>query len=313
MRRSPCTVLVCLTLLCMASLAYAAQNGPINVLIRPSATGTVGNGLPLPGDAVFATSDDPLEFQQAAARGRNRPYALGAAKPIVKCKEPVCPVGVSCPAPAPSPPCIVPRRLAGQWELGVQAFFAKQGGTVRYPGLVLGIPASTISLDNDLGLDEHHVLWEYSANANSVRVGPSSTRLCPSTWMPAHIAEHTLYIGHLVIPAGTSMKTNWDFVYQKVGLLYQPVFNCSSVVSIRAGWLFNDQKLTIGGGACPFNRCATVDRTRNMVFSGIEVERCIRTMCNGGTLSCDSLVDLGWLDGTRSWWTCRQVSATACL
>jgi len=162
----------------------------------------------------------------------------------------------------------------------------------------LGIPASTISLDNDLGLDEHHVLWEYSGKCQFRPSWAFFYSIMPIHMDATHIAEHTLYIGHLVIPAGTSMKTNWDFVYQKVGLLYQPVFNCSSVVSIRAGWLFNDQKLTIGGGACPFNRCATVDRTRNMVFSGIEVERCIRTMCNGGTLSCDSLVDLGWLDNT---------------
>jgi hypothetical protein len=188
--------------------------------------------------------------------------------------------------------------LAGQWELSIQTFFARVGGTVRYPATVLGIQASTISIDDELGLDDNHVLLEYSGKCQFRPNWAFLYSIMPIQLDATRIAENTLYIGHMVIPAGSRITTNWDFVYQKVGILYQPIFNCSAVVSIRAGWLFNDQKLQIGGGACAFNSCSRVDRTRNMVFSGIEVEKCIRTMCNGGTLSCDNLCDIGYLDGT---------------
>jgi len=181
--------------------------------------------------------------------------------------------------------------------LGVQTFFAKVGGTVRYPALVLGLPASTIDFDNDLGLDTHKVLLEYSAKC---QFRPSWAFFY--SIMPIHMdvyrhTQNTLYFGRYAIPPGAVIKTNWDFIYQRVGILYQPVFNCSSVVSIRAGWLFNDQKIQTGTNVCA-GACATVNRTRNMVLSGIEVEKCKRTMCNGGTLSCDSLVDFGYVDGT---------------
>lgn len=299
MRRSPFTLLVCLTLLCMSCVTSMAQDGPINVLIRPPANGPAGESSVLPGDGVYASSADPLEFQQASARGRHRTFAPpGTAKPIVKCKQDVCPVGVSCPAPAASPPCVVPRRLAGQWELGIQTFFAEVGGTVRYPAPYTGFPVSSVSINDDLGIDDHHLLLEYLGKCQFRQNWAFFYSIMPIHLDATRIAENTLYIGHTVIAPGTTMKTNWDFVYQKVGILYQPVFNCSTVVSIRAGWMFNDQKLSVGGGGCPFNRCSVLDRTRNMAFAGIELEKCIRTMCNGGNLSCDSFVDLGFLDNT---------------
>lgn len=300
MRRSPFTLLVCLVLLCVVRLAFASPDDAIDVLISPSGGATILGNTPLPGEGVLATSANPLEFQQAAARGGSRHRSYGpriAPKPIVKCKGPVCPVGVSCPAPAGSPPCIVPRRLAGQWELGVQAFFATVSGTVRYPALVFGLPASTISFDNDLGLDVHKVLWEYSAKCQFRPSWAFFYSIMPIHMDVHRIAEHTFYFGQRVIPAGTVIKTNWDFIYQRVGILYQPVFNCSSVVSIRASWALNDQKLQTGSGVCA-GACTTVNRTRNMVMSGIEIEKCIRTMCNGGTFSCDNMVDIGYLDGT---------------
>jgi hypothetical protein len=190
----------------------------------------------------------------------------------------------------------VPKRLAGQWEVSVQAFFAAVNGTVRYPALVSGLPASTIDFDNDLGLDVHKVLWEYSAKCQFRPSWAFFYSIMPIHMDVNRIAQNTLYFGQFIIPAGSVIKTNWDFVYQRVGILYQPVFNCSSVVSIRASWLFNDQKLETGCNICAGVK-TTVNRTRNMIMSGIQIEKCIRTMCNGGTFTCDNTVDIGYLDG----------------
>ena len=35
-----------------------------------------------------------------------------------------------------------------------------------------------------------------------------------------------------------------------------------------------------------------------MLMSGINLRKCIRTLCNGGTLACDSEFSIGYLDNT---------------
>jgi hypothetical protein len=186
--------------------------------------------------------------------------------------------------------------MMGQWEFGIQAFFATTSGTVQSPALVFGIPATEIDFSNDLALPVHDVLWEYKGKFQFRPNWGVFYSIMPIHLEANHIAPRTLYIGQTIIPQGFAIKTNWDFIYQRVGLLYQPIFGCNTNVSIYASWAFNDQQFRLSSGICG-GRCTTVDRTRNMVMTGIGIEKCIRTLCNGATLSCDSRVDIGFLDG----------------
>jgi hypothetical protein len=90
----------------------------------------------------------------------------------------------------------------------------------------------------------------------------------------------------------------FDYVYQKVGLIYQPIKNCRAVVSLFNYWVFQDQKLTYEHEPYCGTTTETIDRTRNMVSSGIEIEKCVRTLCNGSTLSCDNKIGISYLDDT---------------
>jgi hypothetical protein len=186
--------------------------------------------------------------------------------------------------------------MMGQWEFGVQAFFATIDGTVQSPSLVFGLPASEIDFDSDLALPVHQTLWEYKGQYQFRPSWAISYSIMPIHLEATNIAPRTLYIGQIIIPQGTTMKTNWDFVYQRVGLVYQPIFSCNATVSISASWLYNDQKFQLSSTVCA-GKCAIVDRTRQMAMTGIGIQKCIRTLCNGATLSCDSRVDIGFLDG----------------
>jgi hypothetical protein len=295
MRRSPCTVLVCLLLFIFNLDALAGSNyDRIDVIIDP-VEWTRASFNP-----VMQPDEQPLQFQPAAGRGmrgvglhQNRFFA----KQPMKCKPPLCPPMMPCGI-APSPPCKLPSRMVGQWELATQVFFARTRGTVRWPAQVLGIPATEADLNDDLGIPAHKTLLEYSAYYQFRPTWAVFYSVMPISLEGTTVPNRTIYFGQIPIPAFIPVNTKWDFLYQQVGLLYQPILTCSASVSIWSSWLFNDQRLKVNNTVCPLSGCTTLDRTRNMVMSGINVQKCIRTMCNGATFSCDNRIGLGYLDGT---------------
>jgi len=147
-----------------------------------------------------------------------------------------------------------------------------------------------LDFNDGLGLPSHKWLMEYS-----VRHQFRPHWSCFYSIMPIEMDET---FQHPSFP-GIVLRTKWEHVYQRVGIMYQPIVTCNASVSIYGTWLFMDQKFRLNSGShCPTRSTTTVDRTRHMIMSGIEFQKCIRTLCNGGTLSCDSKVGLGYLDGT---------------
>jgi hypothetical protein len=298
MRRCPFTLLVCIAFLIVSCLAFANEpDNFINVTINP-VTDEAGPSSPSTlWGSTEGFSSEPASFVQASARRRAALKSYGppqVGKPIVKCKGPVC-----APVPVEScgPTCILPRRMAGQWQLAVQVFFARVKGTVRGPATVSGFPATDIDFNDDLGLPSHQTLLEYSAWYQFRPSWALFYSIMPIQLEGSKIATRDLFFGQQIFSAGTFIHTNWNFTYQKVGLLYQPVFNCNTAVSIYNSWVFNQQRLDVSSSICA-GRCNRVDRTRNMVMSELEIQKCIRTLCNGGTLSCDNRAGIGYLDGT---------------
>jgi hypothetical protein len=147
-----------------------------------------------------------------------------------------------------------------------------------------------VDFNDGLGLSNHKWLMEYSAR---YQFRPHWS--CFYSIMPIEMDE----IYQNPIFPGIVFHTKWEHVYQRVGIMYQPIVSCNASVSVYGTWLFMDQKFRLNAGShCPQAGTTTVDRTRHMIMSGIEVQKCIRTLCNGGTLSCDNRVGIGYLDGT---------------
>jgi len=157
-------------------------------------------------------------------------------------------------------------------------------------------PLSDIDFTNDLGLPSFQVLLEYSARYQFAPHWAFYYSIMPIGLEADKTLDKTLYYRQWILPAGTRVHTKWDFIYQRVGLLYQPIVSCNATVSVYAGWTWNEQWIRLQSYVCN-GRAAQVSRTRNMVNSGIEIQKCISTKCTGATLSCDSGVGLNYLDG----------------
>ncbi len=280
MRRNPFIAVLCLCFLCCVffSSAPGGQNS-INVVIDHQAL------LADPDP-----SEEPLYIQASAP-----PVALGASnylrtsgpKQIRKCSGPVCEPAPVC---APTPPCILPRRLCGQWEFGVQVFFARVKGAAKWPIYGQAVIHPSMDFNDPLGLPAHATLLEYSG---AYQFRPNWSLFY--SIMPIELEAHYT----LDYFPGIVFKSKWQSVYQRVGLAYTAINTCNATVRVWGSWLFNENRLLMNSGShCPQNRQVTLDRTRNMVMAGLDFQKCIRTMCNGSTLSCDNRVGIGFLDGT---------------
>ncbi|MEI8181639.1 MAG: hypothetical protein WCG29_02935 [Desulfomonile sp.] len=282
MRKNPFIVLVCLLFIAIhCSVGCAGPRGFIKITIDDNTVRTNTSGA----ISLQQPANIPLSFKQASAPGfpgQPRPMASAFQKPIVKCKTPEHEVGPACVVDT-GPPCILPHRNCGQWELSVQAFFARIGGKVSWPY------HPVIDFNDDLGLDCHKTVFEYSAR---YQFRPRWSIIY--SIMPIELEAH---YRPPMFP-GFMFTSKWQSVYQRLGLMYEPIRTCSGAISVYSSWVLNDTKLCMDNGSlCGPNTAISIQRTRNMVMSGIEFQKCIRTMCNGGSLSCDNRAGVAYLDG----------------
>jgi hypothetical protein len=299
MRSCPFTLLVCLVFsIVYVGMANSASHDYINVnIINPdhiSASPVFGSGPTKNGATAFRQAEGPY-FRPASAPNFGPGYSPPppVRLPVTKCKGPVCPPQPMC-APMKSP-CIMPIRWPGQWEFAVQVFFAQVRGTFQWPAVVAGVPASEVSF-YDVGIKPTATLLEYSARYQIDPRWALFYSIMPIELDGSRTVENSFWYGSWFYPAGTRINTKWTFTYQRVGLMYQPIVSPCATASLFAGWTFNEQKLRLQSEICG-GRGSTVNRTRNMVTTGAEFQKCLRTLCGGATFSCDNRGEVVWLDG----------------
>jgi len=290
MRRSTHIILLCMVVCCsLSSGVFALPNDSIRVVIKPETTYQSPSDL---SGSWFPDESKPAVVQQASWSRHASVSGFGSVqslKPVVKCKAPTCPPGALC-GPPPRPPCVLPRRGCRQFELSVQAFFARVKGSVHFPSVWFGMSHPDVDFNDGLGFPSWETLMEYSAWC---QFRPNWAFYY--SIMPIHIESH---YSTPRFP-GTVFNSKWDFIYQRVGILYTPIRTCNGNLSIFGGWVFNDSRLRMdSGNHCAGNSSCALDRTRHMAQTGLELQKCIRTLCNGGTLSCDNRVGISYLDGT---------------
>jgi len=323
MRRTFSSILVCLLFLAITnSISLAQSRSFIDVIVKPplynsfsSQIGQKANIFPLTTTAAASIQPAGQLFKQAAAPVSSPGCTAELCpmpKRIAKCKpavdSPLCSgtMGTFCGPPvkcAPPvceplcPDCILPKRCVGQFELAAQFFYARVKGTVRWPAVVNGQPASELDFNDDFGLSEHWLIPEFSARYQLAPRWTLYYSIMSFEMEAAYIPNRSYNFGVWTIIANTTTKTRWQFLYQRMGLLYSPICTPWAVVSLFSYWTLNDQRLTVWNEVC-VGHGAVVDRTRSMIMSGMELQKCIQTLCNGGTLSCDNKVGIGYLDNT---------------
>jgi hypothetical protein len=212
---------------------------------------------------------------------------------IRKCRAPICPP----PMPLCSP-CILPMRLPGQWELSTQFFFARVGGTVKWPATTtVAVTTSEADFTSQLGIPAHTTFYEYTARYQFRPHWALHYSIMPFQRKDSTTVGDPFHFGSRDFTTGSAVHTEWDFVYQRVGLIYQPIVSPCIIVSLFNYWLYNDERLRVADDICN-DQGTTLDRSRHMVMSGIEVQKCIKTLPNGATFSCDNRFGIGYLDDT---------------
>jgi hypothetical protein len=156
---------------------------------------------------------------------------------------------------------------------------------------------SQVDFNDDLGIPAYHGLMEYTARYQLRPRWALHYSVMTSQMGDSYIPNRSFNFGMWTYTAGSTVRPKWQFLYQRVGLLYQPIVSPWAIVSLFSYWTLNDQSLRVKTEVCT-GRGNKLSRTRNMVMSGIEVQKCIITLPNSGTLSCDNRFGIGYLDDT---------------
>ncbi len=270
-------IFVCISF-CLACCAGAAAQDRdfIRVVIdpnySPAYTYATGSGSPRLPDGYALARHRARSPRMDTCHG-SCPLPVNTG--IRKVQPPVPQYGFgSCMPPMPVElPCILPRRQCGQTELEAQIFYARLSGRLGKSHSF--IPGGTVEADFNLDMRIPDRAWvqEYSARCQ--------------------------FQPHWGVLYSIMLVRELNLTYQRVGLIYDAVSICNAKLSVFGAWLFNEQRLSyVHDPVCGSSRRVVVDPTRHMVQAGVELQRCIKTLCSGATISCDNRVGLGFLDNT---------------
>ncbi len=244
--------------------------------------------------AAFA---EKLEDQAAPAMVQKQVISKVKPKRIVKCKPTVTEWTVK----AIPVDCILP--MAGQrgWQMNAQAMFARTKGKLRYYTGAYGWggwgynTSPDVDMNDALGLPEHQVIGTYSI---SYRFQPSwAVRY---SIMPI-VQDGTP--GNTSFAFGTNLNTwggwgnnnrsKWERLYQRVGLIYDPVRSYNSRISVFGDYVRVDDKISVIRTGC----CGdTMNNDMNMAMVGVEIEKCLKTTPRLNTLSLECKAGVSFLD-----------------
>lgn len=294
LRRIPFTPLVCLvvfasTIFITASWA-AGPDESLEILLKPNKSSSS------PSPTVHKARPRRAMARRAVAY-RGFPYAQPLPSGITKCKpaykSPCGPLG-----------CILPRPRAKQWEMSAQAFFARTRGVVqwpRYSRYFITINQGTenrADLNDDLKLPEHRTVPEFTAR---YQFKPNWGLRYEVLWDEATGGgwpQRSFLFGNQtnqIVTFGQEIQSKWLHSYHRMTLVYDAVRTPQSVVSVAAGWMHADDKIELYCQTCGLYT-RTFSQSMDSIIVELNLQRCIRTAPNGGTLSWDHKAAVIFMD-----------------
>lgn len=299
LRRIPTTPLVCLVvcvaLVTLGSAWAATPDESLEILLKPEK----------------AKAPSAPAAQKARPRYRRAPRPVPPAygpmppwpgpKAISKVKPPAC---LPVPYQQYRPPCVLPKPMPRQWEMSAQALFARTRGTVAWPRqnqfFTFDRDENRVDFNDDLGIPAHDVLLSVTARYQfrpswAVRYSGLFDELSGSTW-----PQRIFWFGTVQFSQGTDINGKWEHGYHRIGLVYDPIKTCSVMVSVFADWVHVDDKISINCSFCG-NQTSSLSKGTDSAIAGIELQRCIKTAINGGTLSFDHKAGVIFLDNVEGW------------
>jgi hypothetical protein len=300
LRRIPFTPLVCLVILvstCLFNVCWAA--GPdesLEILLKPNQTSAATTRIVQPTKAR----------RTAGASYYGAPPAL-----ITKVKPPIQTI---CSPGFQPPTCILPTPQVGQWQIGAQALFARLRGNISWPnmnqnwwwGYNSGFNNNP-SFSDSLQLPGYQVLPAVDARYQfrprwSVRFWALGNETKGGGWV-----QDSFYFGFTqgsytpyLYNNGNMITTRWQHGYYQVGLLYDAIKTCNTMLSVFGGWMHTDDRIDAGCINCGW-QANTFSKSMDTVSVGLELQKCVMTSSTGGTFSFDNRATAMFADNVTAW------------
>ncbi|MBI5251759.1 MAG: TonB-dependent receptor [Desulfomonile tiedjei] len=245
--------------------------------------------------AMFAVEAQAWNYLQTAAADRQEDLyspsttqskQIEKVKPkkIVKCKPLVSGPELTY---ALTPKCILPPPKTRGWEMTAEALFARTKGHVRYYKQYAGYYALgtyDIDLNADMGLPDHNVIGTFTAAYRFQPQWSLRYSIIPMALEGTGTTGANFTFGSTTFTSGQPTRVKWERLYQRIGLVYDPIRTVSSRVSIFGDYVRLDDKLSAYQSGC----CAEVmNADLNMAIAGVEFEKCLKTTANWSTLSIE--------------------------
>lgn len=302
LRRTPSTLLVCLVLFLSTVLINTAwpadPQEALDVLLKPNDTGASAQvkrhkAKPRPG-YIAVSPQVPVVVPYPPP-----PAGITKVKPPAAC--PVYPYGM---------PCLLAQPMPRQWDMSVQFIFARTRGTIAWPRnswWYYGYAgwSNEADLNDALGLPAHWTLWQFTARYQfqpnwGMRYSILPFEISGGRGWWDYGSWNWFVFGPLYVTPGQPYNAKWQHQYHRLGLVYDAIKTCSTVLSVFADWVHTEDQVSLNCISCGWST-AIFSKGGDSAIAGLEFQQCIKTAPNGGTFSCDYKAGVIFFDDVQGW------------
>jgi len=194
--------------------------------------------------------------------------------------------------------------------MGVQLIFGRTRGIVawpRYTPYLAWGSNNEVNLNDDLGLPAHAVVPEFTARyqfrpnwAFRYSVIGFQFNGGNGTFQGGSNGLGVTYFGNVPLTWGLQVSSQWQHTYQTLALVYDALRTCNSALSIYAGWLHTDDRISVNCVTCGFFT-GIFSKGGDSGLVGMQLQQCVKTAYNGGTFSLDNRAAVIFGDDAQGW------------
>ena len=161
-----------------------------------------------------------------------------------------------------------------------------------YRGFAASQGYDDVDMNGDLGLPDHNTIGSFAARYRFKPRWSLRYSIMPFAIEGSGSVGRSIPFGTTNLNPGGTTKVKWERIYQRLGLVYDPIRTYASRVSVFGDYVRLNEKLSVIQVGC----CGdTMDNDLNMGMAGMEFEKCLKTsrLCNTLSLDCRAGVAFG--------------------
>ncbi|MGD9818050.1 MAG: hypothetical protein AB7V04_05040 [Desulfomonilaceae bacterium] len=200
--------------------------------------------------------------------------------------------------------CFLPVTRHKGWELEAQALFARTKGKVMFWNSNYGYGwgyggygyQPNTDFNSQLGLPEHAVVPSFMAKYRFQPRWSMQYSIMPTAFDATTSPDNYFQFGTMNYSTGQGVKSKWERLYQRIGLVYDPILTRTSRVGVFADYVRLNERLSVYQQGC----CgSTFDNDLNMTMAGIEIEKCLKSTRFWNALSIEGRAGVAFGDDAQ--------------